>query len=111
MKWEDLGTDEQYDLSGDAIGWGLNLSSNIKLFKNDVVRLSVLTGEGVQNYMNDAPVDVGIKTTGDPDKPIEGIALPLMGVVAFFEHNWSDKFATAIGYSMIDIDNSDGTEL
>ena len=31
----------QYDLSGDAIGWGLNLSSNIKLSKNDVLRLSV----------------------------------------------------------------------
>ncbi|MGE5811560.1 MAG: DcaP family trimeric outer membrane transporter [Ignavibacteria bacterium] len=107
MKWEDLGQ-QPFDLSGDAVGWGLNLSSNIKLFKNDVLRLSVLTGEGVQNYMNDAPVDVGIKTTGDPDKPIEGIALPLMGIVAFFEHSWSDKFATAIGYSMIDIDNSDG---
>jgi hypothetical protein len=107
MKWEDQGTDD-IDLSGDAVGWGLNLSSNIKLFKNDVVRLSVLVGEGVQNYMNDAPVDVGIKTTGDPDKPIEGVALPLTGVVAFFEHSWSDKFATAIGYSMIDIENSDG---
>ena len=30
--------EDKYDLSGDAIGWGLNLSSNIKLGKNDVVR-------------------------------------------------------------------------
>jgi hypothetical protein len=31
----------------------------------------------------------------------------LLGVVAFLEHNWSDKFATAIGYSMLNIDNTE----
>ncbi len=107
MKWEDQGTD-QIDLSGDAIGWGFNLSSNLKVTKNDLLRLSVLYGEGVQNYMNDATVDVGIDTTGNPEKPIEGVALPLLGAVAFLEHNWSDKFATAIGYSMLSMDNSNG---
>ena len=106
MKWEDLGQ-EQYDLSGDAIGWGLNLSSNIKLGADNIVRLSVLYGAGVQNYMNDAPVDVALKTTGDVDKPVEGVAVPLLGVVAFLEHNWSEKFATAIGYSMLNIDNTE----
>ena len=40
MKWEDQ-LEDQYDLSGDALGWGLNLSSNIKFSKNDVLRLSV----------------------------------------------------------------------
>jgi len=107
IKWEDQGTD-QIDLSGDAIGWGFNLSSNLKVTKNDLLRLSVLYGEGVQNYMNDATVDVGIDTTGNPEKPIEGVALPLLGAVAFLEHNWSDKFATAIGYSMLSMDNSNG---
>ena len=106
MKWEDLGQ-EAYDLSGDAIGWGLNLSSNIKLGADNIVRLSVLYGAGVQNYMNDAPVDVALKTTGDVDKPVEGVAIPLLGVVAFLEHNWSEKFATAIGYSMLNIDNTE----
>ena len=63
----------------------------------------------MQNYMNDAPVDVGIKTNpGNPTRPIEGVALPVMGFVAFVDHNWSSKFSTALGWSMIDIDNSDG---
>ena len=105
IRWEDLDEDE-LDLSGDALGWGLNLSSNIKLGQDNVVRLSVLYGEGVQNYMNDAPVDIGIETTDDPENPVKGVALPVLGVVAFLEHNWSDKFATAIGYSMLDIENS-----
>ena len=102
MKWEDQ-LEDQIDLSGDAIGWGLNLSSNLKLGKDNLVRLSVLYGAGVQNYMNDAPVDVAIDTTEG-----NGVAIPLLGVVAFLEHNWSEKFATAIGYSMLDIDNTNG---
>ena len=106
MKWEDLiVNEEEEDLSGDAIGWGLNLSSNLKLGKDNLLRLSVLYGAGVQNYMNDAPVDVAVDGTGDDAK---GVAIPLFGAVAFFEHNWSEKFATAIGYSMLNIDNTDG---
>jgi hypothetical protein len=106
MKWEDLNVSEgEDDLSGDAIGWGLNLSSNLKLGKDNVVRLSVLYGAGVQNYMNDAPVDIAVDGTGDDAK---GVAIPLFGAVAFLEHNWSEKFATAIGYSMLSIDNTDG---
>src|SRR3954452_7004767 len=38
IKWDDVLAD-QFDLSGDAAGWGINLSSNINATKNDVVRL------------------------------------------------------------------------
>ena len=76
MKWDDLNTD-QFDLSGDATGWGLNLSSNIKIAKKHVARLSVVYGEGIQNYMNDAPVDVGIeRNLSNPRTPVTGKALP-----------------------------------
>jgi hypothetical protein len=107
MKWVDQNVGA-IDYSGDAVGWGLNLSSNIKITKNDLARLSVLYGSGIENYMNDAPVDVAIKTTGNPEKPLEGVTLPILGVVAFLEHNWNEQFASAIGYSMVNIDNSDG---
>jgi hypothetical protein len=104
MKWKDLNNDA-VDYSGDAVGWGLNLSSNLKLGKDNLVRLSVLYGAGIENYMNDAPVDVAIKGTGADAK---GVALPVLGVVAFLEHNWNEKFATTVGYSMLNIDNTDG---
>jgi hypothetical protein len=108
MKWEDFEKDS-IDLTGDALGWGINLSSNLKIGANDVARIAVVYGEGIQNYMNDAPVDVGIKNNpGNAVKPIEGVALPVLGVTAFLDHNWNKNFSTAIGYSMIDIDNSDG---
>ena len=107
MEWEDQ-TPTPFDLSGDATGWGLNLSTNINLGKSTVFRGSFLYGEGVQNYMNDAPVDVGIKNNpGNPTKPVIGVALPVTGISAFIDHTWNEKFSTAIGYSSIDIDNSD----
>jgi hypothetical protein len=107
MEWEDQ-DNLPPDLSGDALGWGVNLSTNIKIGQRCTFRGSALYGEGVQNYMNDAPVDVGIRTTGNPSLPIEGVALPVTGLVGFLDINWNEKFSTAIGYSSIDIDNSDG---
>jgi hypothetical protein len=109
IEWEDQGTD-QFNLSGNATGWGLNLSSNLKFGKNDVVRLQGMYGEGVENYMNDAPADVGIENqSGNPSAPVKGVALPVTGVVAFLDHTWNEKFTTAIGYSMVDIDNSNAS--
>jgi hypothetical protein len=109
MKWEDQNPANP-DLSGDATGWGLNLSTNLNLGPKVVFRGSALYGEGVENYMNDAPVDVGVKTLNlsDPVHPIKGVTLPVTGVVAFLDVNWTPKMSSSFGYSMIDIDNSDG---
>ena len=108
MEWEDAGTDS-LDLAGDATGWGLNLSSNLKLGTSNLARLSVVFGEGIENYMNDATVDVGIESNaGNPVTPIKGVALPIVGVVAFLDHTWNEKYSSSVGYSMVDIDNSDG---
>ena len=103
--WVDTNNDA-FNLGGHAIGWGLNLSSNLKMGKNDVAKLEVVYGAGVQNYMNDAPVDVGIKNTGNPAAPIKGVALPMLGIVSFLDHNWSGHFSSSIGYSMLNIENS-----
>ena len=106
IEWDDLDpTNANGDLSGDATGWGLNGSTNIKAGRG-VVRASVTYGEGIQNYMNDAPVDVGVEigTGGE----IEGVALPLLGISAFYDINWSDRWSSTVGYSMLDIDNSNG---
>ena len=106
IEWQDQGTDA-FALSGNATGWGLNLSSNLNLGKSSVARLQAMYGEGVENYMNDAPADIGIENQpGNPVAPIKGVALPVTGVVAFLDHTWNTKFTTAIGYSMVDIDNS-----
>ena len=94
IKWDDV-LDDQFDLSGDATGWGLNLSSNLKAGASDTIRLQVVFGEGIQNYMNDAPVDIGIVNNfQNPVTPIIGEALPIIGFVAFLDHNWNEKFTS-----------------
>lgn len=101
IKWEDLNTD-QYNLSGSAVGWGLSFSTRLKVGNSVVFHGAVTTGAGIQNYMNDADADVGIKRQyGNLDTPIKGIAIPMLGVVTYFDINWSQKFSSAIGYSVL----------
>ena len=106
--WKDLNTAGIYDISGNVIGWGLHLSTVLNLTKMDVFRGSFVYGQGVENYMNDAPVDVGIVSNpGNARTPIKGKALPVTGIVAFLDHNWTSKLSTSIGYSSCHITNTE----
>jgi hypothetical protein len=108
IKWDDP-TPGGLDLDGDAVGWGVNVSTNIKfpeIHENDVARVGVVYGEGIENYMNDATVDVAVETAGTPTRPFEGKAVPVLGVTAFYDHYWSDRWSSSAGYSLVDIDNT-----
>jgi hypothetical protein len=107
IKWDDT-LDDQFDLSGDATGWGINLSSNLKATDKDVVRLQFVFGEGIQNYMNDSPVDIGIVNNfSNTVTPILGEPIPIVGIVAFVDHTWNEKFSSTVGYSWQDNDNTE----
>ncbi len=105
LKWKDLDT-SGVDYSGKQTGWGLNLSSRIKVLTHDMIHLQLLYGEGIENYIRDAPADIGIKNTGT--NSIEGVALPVTGFVGFYDRYWNKKFSSTIGYSFVKIDNSNG---
>ncbi len=107
IKWDDT-LDDQFDLSGDAWGWGLNLSSNLKPSKEDTIRLQFVFGEGIQNYMNDSPIDIGIANNpGNLVTPVVGEPVPILGIVAFLDHSFSEEYSTSIGYSWQENDNTD----
>lgn len=108
MRWDDVLADT-FDLSGGATGWGAAASSNINVSKRDVFRLQVNGGRGIQNYYNDAPIDVGpVFNFGDPRRPLLGRALPIWGMMAYYERTWDKnrEWATTMGYSRLNIDNS-----
>ena len=107
VKWKDMHTTGGYDISGSVTGWGAHLSGVINIGKSTFFRGSVVHGEGIENTMNDAPIDVGVVLTGTPAKPLDGKALPITGTMAWLDHNWNDKCWTSIGYSRTDIDNTD----
>ncbi|QSQ19078.1 hypothetical protein JY651_27420 [Pyxidicoccus parkwayensis] len=109
LKWDDLGTDAM-DLSGDAVGWGVNLSSNIKFpWKKALLRLQVVYGSAIENYMNDAGADIAVKTNPESaTRPLEGQALDVLGTVAFLDLTWAPWLTSTLGHSYVDVRNSNG---
>jgi hypothetical protein len=108
LRWDDVLPNDGFDLSGGTTGWGVSLSTGLNLGKRDVLRLQGVVGAGVENYFNDAPIDVGAKThPGSPTRPVTGEALGDLGLVAYLDHRWNSRFTSALGYSRVDIDNSD----
>lgn len=92
------------DQTNDYLGWGINLSGNYKINK-DTLRLQLVYGQGMGNYLNDGAPDIaagGAVATGNAE------VLPLLGLVAFYDHAWSDHLSSSVGYSMYDVQNSDG---
>ena len=108
LKWDDFGTDA-VNLEGDATGWGLNLTSNLKFGGSNTAKLGLVYGEGIENYMRDAPADVALDPNpgGGAITPVKGVALPIFGMMAYLDHAWNKKFTTTIGYSFVDIDNTE----
>ena len=96
------------NLSGSAIGWGINLTSNVNFTKKDIGRFEFVYGKGIENYMNDAPVDIGVATNfSNPATPVVGVSLPVLSALAFLDHTWSGRFSSSIGFSFLNISNSD----
>jgi len=107
IKWNDLG-DDAFELGGSATGWGLNVSTNIKL-GNHILRGSVVFGEAIQNYMNDASIDIGVaENFTNPVTPIRGEPVPLLALTAFLDLNWSEHWTSTVGFSYQDNDLPNG---
>jgi hypothetical protein len=107
IRWVDANDTDAFDFGGSDVGWGLSLSSALNFGKNDVGRFQFTYGEGIQNYMNDAPVDVGAEFNfDDPNKPFKGVALPLFGMSLYLDHRWNKRYTSALGYSLLNIENS-----
>jgi len=97
------------NLGGSTVGWGINVSSNLKVTRNNLAKLEITYGHGIENYMNDAPVDIGIQKNSPGSRvPISGVALPLLSAVAFLDHTWGERYTSSAGYSFLNIYNSDG---
>jgi hypothetical protein len=108
IRWKDTNNDA-FNLSGNAVGWGVSVSSSPRFNENNVGHFQVTYGAGEENYMNDAPVDVAVQLNAtNPVRPIQGVALPAFGLSTYLDHTWGKRFTSSIGYSMIDIQNSSG---
>ncbi len=99
LDYESMSTPD-HKPSGSETGWGINLSSNFK-FANDTLRLGAVYGEGIATYMNDGGMDMGTQSISD--EPMA--AVPLTGVIAYYDLSWNSQWSTSFGYSYTEVDN------
>jgi hypothetical protein len=59
-------------------------------------------GHGIANYFNDGGVDLAPNGTGGAE------ALPILGALVYYDHYWSNKWSSSVGYSLTSQDNSAG---
>jgi len=75
-------------------GWAINLTSGIYTFKNKgAFRLQTVVGQGYAGYNNDGGVEI---TPNDKFKPVVPVQF---GYSAFYDHHFSKKWMTSIGFS------------
>jgi DcaP outer membrane protein len=93
---------------GSETGWGINVGSVFNVLEKDAIRLQVVYGEGIANYMNDGGMDLAPSAdyTGEAVTDLQAEAVPLTGVLAYYDHYWSDKWSSSIGYSYTEVDNT-----
>ena len=88
------------------VGWGVNTSAGLKTWGKDLLKLQVVYGEGIGNYMNDGGIDIAPDSRDINHADAE--AVELLGISAYYDHYWNDQWSTSVGWSMTDLDSSDG---
>ena len=114
--YETLGTTDN-EPHGSELGWGVMLAG---VFKLGIVtlRLGGVYGEGIASYMNDGGMDLAPSAALIPAPPIfppppvplnqlvSAEAVPLLGITAYADFQWTPTLSSAIGYSLVEVDNT-----
>ena len=88
--------------SGSKLGWGITADGALNVFGKDRVITQVTYGEGISSYFNDGGVD------GAPDGNLHAQTVKSIGMMLYYDHYWSERWASSIGYSQHHQTNADG---
>ncbi|MGY6558760.1 MAG: DcaP family trimeric outer membrane transporter [Nitritalea sp.] len=102
ISWFDKGRDAVNDFSGDAWGYGTNISGS--LTPTPTVRLvgSFVAGRGIQNFLNDGTADVGVRANPENERtPLTGAAIPFYSVMAATEVRLTDQLSSTVAFSRV----------
>ena len=88
--------------SGHKTGYGLNLAGAFKVLGTDQINVQLVAGEAIASYMNDGGVDLA------PGQGLRAETVPSLGWLAYYNHAWSDKWSSTIGFSQHQQNNTDG---
>ena len=96
-------------VEGSETGWGVHLATAVNVATQDKLMLQVVHGEGIASYMNDGGMDLAPRATYDTGGvlvDVEAQAIPLTGVLAYYDHFWNDRWSSSVGYSYTEVDNT-----
>ena len=79
--------------SGTETGYGLNLSGAFNAFGKDRLSWQLVGGRAIASYMNDGGVDLA------PGTNLRAETVSSVGWLVFYNHYWTDKWSSSIGYS------------
>ncbi len=91
------------------IGFGLNFTGQVKLGKSiatgkqDNIVFQATGGEGIENYINDT-AGLGFDGFFNADGQISGLSV--WGGFLAYQHYWSPKWGSSLGYSYLRVNNS-----
>ncbi len=88
--------------SGTRTGYGLNLAGTYNISDKDHLNLQVAAGRGIASYMNDGGVDLA------PGANLRAEAVQSLGWLIYYNHAWTDKLSSSIGYSAHRQNNTGG---
>jgi hypothetical protein len=94
---------------GSQTGWGIDLTAAINTFDKDKVLLSLVHGQGIATYMNDGGMDIAPTSLPEGPPTAEGVAseaVPLTGVMVYYDHYWNSMWSTTLGYSSTQVANT-----
>jgi hypothetical protein len=92
--------------SGTVFGWGVNLSGALKTYGEDALRAQVAYGYGIAAYSNDCCLDIVPASL----LPFSGQALPLLDWLVYYDHWWTPKWSSSIGFSQ-NVQNNTAVQL
>jgi hypothetical protein len=106
LGYETIGTTDN-EPKGHETGWGLDLTSVVNVRTKDALRLGVVFGQGIASYMNDGGMDLAPDGSTTTAAGLSAKAVPLLGVSAYYDVWWSDKWSSSVGYAFTQVDNTD----
>jgi hypothetical protein len=79
--------------SNTLLGGGVNLSAALNIMEADALKAQVAYGRGIAAYSNDCCFDLA------PNASLRAQTLPLLDWLVYYDHWWSDRWSSSIGYS------------
>jgi hypothetical protein len=108
--------------TGSEFGWGINAGAVVKV-SLATLRLSAVYGKGIATYMNDGGMDLAPSAALIPTPPIfpppplpplnqllSAEAVPLLGLMAYVDLQWTPSLSSSLGYSITRVDNTNFQE-